>query len=246
MHYVGASTQVLVSIDGGATFLPRAIHSYTAGAVLLSNQDPLYSEYLFSVPEAAGQPAVVFAFRYWSGGNRYFWAVDDVHVTGNTNLVASTGQAPRSGIAELDVSGALDQNGLPIASGLAGPYSVTLASGLDDFVITMGGAPNQAVIILEGPLNLGAFPLPGPMGQLDVGVPNPNPPYVPSGIIVLVDGSSGQFFDSFFHTGSSGTRTMNFGPSTLPAGVVMNLQALVKTGGPTVIAVSNAVSVSIL
>jgi hypothetical protein len=46
----------------------------------------MYAERVFSVPAAAGQAQVVFAFHYQSPGNQRFWAVDDVKVTGSAVL----------------------------------------------------------------------------------------------------------------------------------------------------------------
>ena len=87
--------------------------------------------------------------------------------------------------------------------------------------------------------------MPGSMGQLDVGIPNPNPPFVPTGILVLIDGGSGHLLDSFFNTGPTGTRVLNFGPTPIGPGFVLPLQALVSTGGPTVVAASNTVTVTV-
>jgi hypothetical protein len=45
-------------------------------------EDPSYAQRLFSVPEAAGLSNAFFAFR-WSGADDYWWAIDNVAVTGN-------------------------------------------------------------------------------------------------------------------------------------------------------------------
>ncbi|MCP3916973.1 MAG: hypothetical protein GY711_15600 [bacterium] len=76
-----AREEVLVSLDGGATFLPEPVFSYAGGGLLVSAQESLFAERVLEVPGAAGEPGVVFAFRYASPGNRWWWAIDDVSVT---------------------------------------------------------------------------------------------------------------------------------------------------------------------
>ncbi|MEE2711808.1 MAG: alkaline phosphatase family protein [Planctomycetota bacterium] len=80
---------VLVSLDGGQTFLPTPLFSWPRAAIL-PGEDPLFMEHVLHVPEAAGQPAVAFAFRFQSLGNTWWWAVDDVRVTGEGAASASS------------------------------------------------------------------------------------------------------------------------------------------------------------
>src|SRR4030095_13250761 len=80
-----ATQEVLLSLDGGVTF-PTTIFRYNiAGgsnnALFDDGEDSMYAERIFSVPAAAGQTRVVFAFHYKSPGNQRFWAVDDVRVS---------------------------------------------------------------------------------------------------------------------------------------------------------------------
>ncbi len=88
LHYkdeilaTGAIQEVLFSIDGGATFEPVPIFSYSLGAGFDPGEDPFYAERVFSVPAAAFESKVVFAWHYQAGGNEWWWAVDDVYVTG--------------------------------------------------------------------------------------------------------------------------------------------------------------------
>lgn len=79
-----AVQEVLVSFDGGATFQPERLFSYSAGGLSAPGQEPVFADRVLSVPSAAGRANVAFAFRYQSPGNAWWWAVDDVRVTGST------------------------------------------------------------------------------------------------------------------------------------------------------------------
>jgi hypothetical protein len=78
----GAVQEVLLSLDGGATFEPEPLFSYQAGGLFDSGEDPFYAVRVFKVDAAAGEPNVAFAFRYASAGDQWWWAVDDVKVSG--------------------------------------------------------------------------------------------------------------------------------------------------------------------
>ncbi len=73
--------EVLLSLDGGVTFEPVPIFSYGLGAGYDTGEEPFYAERLFAVPLATAESEVVFAFHYTSGGNAWWWAVDDVRVS---------------------------------------------------------------------------------------------------------------------------------------------------------------------
>jgi len=83
--------EVLVSLDGGSTFLPTPIFDYRAGGLFDSEEEPFYAERIFKVDAAAFRPNVVFAWRYAStAGGAGWWAVDDIEVTGNPGDVGPT------------------------------------------------------------------------------------------------------------------------------------------------------------
>ncbi len=67
--------------DRGDTVL-ATILDYQAGGLKDNGEEPYYHERVLNVPEAAGLDGVFFAFRY-EGGDDWWWAVDDVQVTGN-------------------------------------------------------------------------------------------------------------------------------------------------------------------
>jgi hypothetical protein len=73
--------RVLVSLDGGASFLPEPLFSYNAGGLFDPREEPFHATRVFSVPEAAGAENVAFAFHVQSATRRFWWAIDDVKVT---------------------------------------------------------------------------------------------------------------------------------------------------------------------
>jgi hypothetical protein len=86
--------EVLVSLDGGESFVSAPIFAYNAGGLFDSGEDPFYAERVFEVPEAAGKANVAFAFHYQSGGDEWWWAIDDVKVSGNPSTPPGGRQTP--------------------------------------------------------------------------------------------------------------------------------------------------------
>jgi hypothetical protein len=89
-----AAQEVLISLDGGNTFEATPIFNYNGDGLWDSGEEPFYAERIFDVSGvAAGQSQVVFAFRYAGDGNDWFWAVDNVKVSGTLsdgeNLLAN-------------------------------------------------------------------------------------------------------------------------------------------------------------
>ena len=81
--------ELLLSLDGGQTFQSKPIFAYSAGG-LMSARDPVYAERCFEVPAAAGERSVSFAFRFQSPGGQWWWAIDDVRVSADPAVVASS------------------------------------------------------------------------------------------------------------------------------------------------------------
>jgi hypothetical protein len=104
-----ATPEVLLSIDGGATFdTANPVFSYLRGAGVyrsLDNGEMYYNEYIFSVPAAAGQARVAFAFHYLNrGAEPLGWAVDDVKVTADqpqTRVAFNRGDTNDDGLINL-------------------------------------------------------------------------------------------------------------------------------------------------
>jgi hypothetical protein len=76
--------EVLVSLDGGSTFETTPIFAYTGGGLFDNGEEPAFAERIFDVSGiAAGESQVVFAFRYAGDGNDWWWAIDNVKVSGS-------------------------------------------------------------------------------------------------------------------------------------------------------------------
>jgi hypothetical protein len=84
--YNGTEAQeVLISLDGGNTFEVTPIFDYNGGGLWDSGEEPFYAERTFDVSDiAAGQSQVVFAFHFQGDGNDYWWAIDNVEVSGRS------------------------------------------------------------------------------------------------------------------------------------------------------------------
>jgi len=77
--------EVLVSLDGGSTFETTPIFAYTGGGLFDNGEEPVFAERIFDVSAiAAGESQVVFAFRYTGDGDDWWWAIDNVEVSGIT------------------------------------------------------------------------------------------------------------------------------------------------------------------
>ena len=80
----GVSNQeVRVSLDGASTFEAAPIFAYTGGGLFDNGEEPVFAERIFDVSSiAAGESQVVFAFRYTGDGDDWWWAIDNVKVSG--------------------------------------------------------------------------------------------------------------------------------------------------------------------
>ena len=80
--------EVLVSLDGGSTFETTPIFAYTGGGLFDNGEEPVYAERIFDVSSiAAGESQVVFAFRFAGDGDDWWWAIDNVEVSGVASAV---------------------------------------------------------------------------------------------------------------------------------------------------------------
>ena len=196
-----------------------------------------WTEFVIALPVDA---RFELRFRVNDGdSNTHDIAIDDLAIA---NLEPAIGQAPQFGRAVMDINEARERNGFSVSSGINGPYFTDIVSG-DDIDFTISGVPDQKIILLSGPLTPGASVFAG-IGQLDIGTYSF--PLPPQNIVVVSDGFSGTgFFPSFFDTGSTGTMALSVSLNA-PPGATFPFQALVLTGDSAVIALTNAVSVSVL
>lgn len=158
-------------------------------------------------------------------------AIDDVRVY---DLTFQSGQSPTA-FAALDAAGALEPNGLPVTLGVPGPYEARIFGG-EELGLTVSGAPNQPFVLLGGTIAVGSAVYPG-IGQLDLD---------PSQLVVLADGVAGMgLLPGIRLTDASGSYVFA-GPNILPPGISFAMQVAVFTGGPSVVALSNALSLESL
>ncbi|MCA9319873.1 MAG: hypothetical protein KDB53_04015 [Planctomycetes bacterium] len=187
----------------------------------------------------AGQ-VVQFVFRGQSsaGSSVHDICIDDVRVFDG---VAGTGQAPQPGLAVLDINNAVDGFGLPVASGNNGIFSTTVTVG-SLLSMSIEGAPSQPILLITGPANVGLISFP-PLGQFDIGT-GIGGGGIPTGLSLFADGTQLTFPNAFFRTTPAGEANFFFTMPALPPGPVTTFQAVVLTGGPTVVAFSNAVTLN--
>lgn len=156
------------------------------------------------------------------------------------------GQVPQPGAAVLEIGTAYDVAGFPVSSNRPGPYRTAIPNGLGTFNFTVTGAASMPIVLLFGNENVASKNLFG-IGQLDIGVPNPMPPFLPTGIVIAADGTQPGLFNNLFVTSASGVMSFSFGTPVFPAlGIFGTFQAAVLTGGPSVVALSNAVTIEIV
>jgi hypothetical protein len=164
--------------------------------------------------------------------------IDDVRID---TVPAGGGQAPQPGLAVMDLNAALDVNGLDVPSGAPGPYATHIAAGAT-LSFSFSGVPGQPLILMAGPLGVNARAYAG-IGQLDIGVPNP--PGLPTGIIVLFDGTAAGAFGPFLVLSAVGSMGFSLSSHGLPSGFQTTFQAAVLTGGTSIVALSNAVTLHV-
>ncbi len=181
--------------------------------------------------------------RIWNG-TIYYSAVP-------SNPIAGSGQAPQLGLAVLDINGATEANGIVVGgldpntmAPINGPFFTNVSQGTS-IDLHFEGAAGQPILLLGGPLNVGVTSFSG-IGQLDLGGPL-GMNGIPSGLLLLADGTENTFPDVLYRLDVDGEVDFSFGlGSNFPLGVLTTLQAIMFTGGPSVIAISNAVEVTVV
>jgi hypothetical protein len=168
-------------------------------------------------------------------------AIDQIEIV-DLNPVPGAGQAADALLASMDINSALNANCEAVAAGTNGPHFSDATFG-GAFNLSISGEASQAILFMTGPLNPGSLPL-GGAGQLDIGNSNPVPPFIPTGLQVLGNGTAPDFLNSLFNTGPTGTVVLSL-PVNLPPGSAFAFQSLVFNSTPDVIKATNTVSVSI-
>lgn len=165
--------------------------------------------------------------------------------TGIAAPVPGPGQPHTVGSALLDVNTAVNANGNPAVWGCPdanGPFFADATPG-GPLTFTFAGQPNRPVVLAAGPLNPDVANY--PVGQLDIGLANPSPPFIPFGIQIVVDGTHPGILNGLFNTGPAGVATVAFTTPGLPPGVFTTFQAAIFDGSSLAMTLSNAVQVSI-
>lgn len=235
----GTPTGIYMTVTSGTSF------NYTTGATG-TFQNTLATDGIVSITSGIGKALPLFTGGSFGGltpavsGSRQFSGTVYYLPTNPPNN--GTGQAPQAGVATLNVNDARDVDNYPLAAGGNGPYAVNVTAGTN-MVFKFGGAANQPIVFLSGPLNVNSFAVAG-VGQLDIGTPNG---FIPNDIFVISDGAGlTGLFPEFFTLDSTGKREITFNASGLQPGLALSFQCAMFTGGPSIIAFSNAVTVNTL
>ncbi|MCB9831450.1 MAG: hypothetical protein H6807_03175 [Planctomycetes bacterium] len=228
----------------GDNFVSLDIIAFPGGVVSTDVLGPLgplgsaWTEYFIDIPAFSGQTVQLqFRGRTDGGAATNDIALDDVSVF---NFVPGAGQAPRSGIAMLDINSANSPGLSSIQSLDNGPYTTRITGG-ERITFSFIGEANRPVVLLFGSLNVGAASY-GAVGQLDIGGPV-GTTGVPSGILLFGDGNQPSGFNVFFNTGPAGSSSIYFTMPFFPTGVLTTFQGILPWVGG--VAISNAVEVTI-
>lgn len=148
----------------------------------------------------------------------------DGHLIDDIDVIApgppDTGM-PNSALASLEITGAVDHNGLAPVPNQPGPFFATKNAG-DTVEFVFGGTPGEPFIFLIGNLlrAAGTFP---PLGQVDLDLPT---------IGIVLDGNAGtSFLDQLGVLNSGGTTSLSFVAIQSMSGTVHSFQAVVFTPG---------------
>jgi Matrixin/Immune inhibitor A-like, MAM domain len=129
------------------------------------------------------------------------------------------GQPPRPGIASLDMlspsfgHAVSTSNKTPVDFALPGPYEMRAEAGVDWLNLYFEGFPNEPILLLAGPPNVGAAEFPGVAGnQIDLGTA---PTF--GDVSVIANGSDPGFLNALYVLGANGSKGMSLG--VLPVGL---------------------------
>ena len=157
--------------------------------------------------------------------------IDDLRILGPASGPGQV-NGPQS---RLEVPGALNAGGWPVADGIGGPF---FAHGTT-LQLDISGEPSRELLVLFGPLTPGNAFWPG-VGTLDLGQPGSF-----NAIEVLVSGFGASVLDQFAATGPGGQAAYSWDLSGWPPGVVGAFQTILRHSGPSFVAFSAAVEFSV-
>ncbi len=168
-------------------------------------------------------------------------AIDDVSVYDG---IPEGGHPPQPGAAVLDIDTARNLAGFPVDSLASGIYYASTDPG-GDVTFHFEGEPGQAIILFEGPKNIGAhvFQFIGNQ-QLDVGGPDDPMTGLPTQINLLVSGTDPDPLSMFFHIAPSGGTDLTFSVPLALSGQSFVFQTAIFNS-VTSVRLSNAVQLDI-
>ncbi|MCA9323375.1 MAG: immune inhibitor A, partial [Planctomycetes bacterium] len=252
------------SIDGGTTWqtvgvfgdpnnwynnativgLPGGQGNGWSGRTTSSNGSNGWVSARHDLPSLAGQANVLLRFAFGTDGSVQGEgiAIDDIRIF---EPQAGPGQAPQPGLAVLDINNSIDVLNMSfgVPSGINGPFTTSVVAG-SALNFSFRGAPNQAIVLLAGPTNAALVNFPG-LGQFDIGT-GLGGNGIPTGIVLVGDGTQVNFPNVFYNTNANGDMDLSFSMPALPLGYFTTFQGLMFTGGPTVVAFTNAVELHAL
>jgi hypothetical protein len=168
MPYFSEEVEVLLSLDGGVSFIRPAVFKAPTNTSPEPNNDPLFGHFVLEEPRAAGEPEVAFLFKYTSPGNQWWWAIDNVAITAGEYATAPTsGTQFLRGDCNSDASFNIADCVFLLASLFSGGPSSACADSCD---MNDDGSGNIADAITGlGTLFSGGSPLPDP-GSIACGI----------------------------------------------------------------------------
>lgn len=181
---------------------------------------------------------IIFRGTSNGGADTHDIAIDDVTVF---ESIPGTGQAPRPGLALMDINNSLSPGLTPVSSMDNGPYSAFATPGsLISF--DFEGEQSQIILVLFGNKNPLAATFGATIGQLDIGGPL-GINGLPTGMQIFADGASSFGFNPFFRTTPAGVANVFFTMPSYPPGVLTTFQSVIRTGNAPFNAITNAVEV---
>ncbi len=230
-------------------FLAIDVISYPGGTVISNVAGPIghqgtnWSVQFANLTPFVGQTVqLVFRGQSDGGGSNHDIAIDDVAVY---DPQPTPGQAPQPGLAVLDINQSTNINASIVPLGAAGPYYKTVQIG-SVMGMQLSGEANAPIVLLAGPLTPVAATYPG-IGQLDIGgAVNPSTG-LPTTIFIIGDGfnAATSLFNAFFNTGPAATTQIGLQIPNFPPGPLTTFQAVMATTNGSLVAISNAVDVTI-
>ena len=161
---------------------------------------------------------------------------------------ADAGAPCKPGVATIDINTSQNANGAWVndpCGDLNGPFFATAFIG-STMTFRFSGEPFAPIILAYGPLNPGVATF--PIGQFDIGMPNPLPPFLPTGVFVPVNPLNQlDFLSGLFIIGAGGTALLTFSVPPAPPGTVLTFQsAMFSTTTGIPFQLSNAVQLTII